>query len=74
MKISLAVFLMLIGCSSALSDPCSPEYMSAQGAAIAAECKARRATECKDYDVIEECPLITECDARAEAIGKGCFE
>ena len=72
-KTLLAVLFALIGCSS-VPTPCSESYMAAQGAALAAECKARRAVECKDFDVLEECPLMAECDKRADDIGKGCFE
>lgn len=70
-KIVLAA-LVAIGCSGALSDPCSAETLSAQTAAIVAECKARRPSECKGYDVLDECPLIQECDARLDRVGASC--
>lgn len=70
-KIVLAALLAL-GCSGALSDPCSPEVLTAQAGAIVAECKARRASECKGYDVLDECPLIQECDSSLDKVGASC--
>lgn len=70
-KIVLAA-LLAIGCSGVLSDPCSADVLMPQTAAIVAECKARRASECKGYDVLDECPLIQECDARLEKVGASC--
>lgn len=70
-KIVLAA-LLAFGCSGALSDPCSVDVLSAQTGAIVAECKARRPSECKTYDVLDECPLIQECDARLDRVGATC--
>lgn len=72
-KIVLAA-LVAIGCSAALPGPCSLEYLSAQSGAIVAECKIRREVECKGYDVLEECPLARECDARIDQVGAGCHD
>ncbi len=70
-KLILAA-LLAIGCSAAIPEPCSLEALSAQAGAITAECKLRRKAECKGYDVLEECPLIQECDSRIDRVGAGC--
>lgn len=71
LKIMLAP-LLAIGCSGALSDPCSAETLGAQTAAIVAECKARRESECKDFASLDDCPLIQDCDARLDKVGASC--
>ena len=73
-KTCLALILLALGCSSAVPEPCSTEYLSAQMGAIVAECKLRKKVECKDYAVIEECPLAQECDSRIDRVGADCHD
>ncbi len=72
MKLALAA-LLAIGCSG-LPEPCSEEGIAAQIAPIVAECKLRREAECKNYDVLDECPLMQECDSRLDRVGAGCHD
>ncbi len=67
----LLLAFALLGCAS-FQNPCSPEVLTAQAASIVAECKARRASECKGYDVLDECPLMQECDSRLDKVGAQC--
>lgn len=69
---TLLAALVMLGCSGALQDPCSAETLSAEAGAIVAECKLRRPAECKGFDVLDECPLIQECDARLDRVGAQC--
>jgi hypothetical protein len=66
------LLLLAIGCSAGIPEPCSTEYLAAQHSAIVAECQARKRVECKDYDVLDECPLAQECDSRIDRVGAGC--
>lgn len=70
----LLVAFCLFACSPGLQDPCSPEALTAQAGAIVTECKLRREAECKGYDVLDECPLIQECDARLDRVGAKCHD
>jgi hypothetical protein len=65
--------VLLVSCGGH-RGPCAPETLSAQAAAIAAECKLRKQTECANYDVIDECPLAQECDGRIDRVGVNCHD
>lgn len=66
--------LALAACASGLENPCSEASVAAQLSAITAECKLRKQSECKGYDVIDECPLARECDDRIDHVGAGCHD
>lgn len=74
MKFLACVALFLASCSAGIPKPCSTETLTAEAGAIVAECKLRRPVECKAYSVLDECPLIQECDSRLDRVGAGCHD
>lgn len=68
------IALVLLVACGAPPKPCSPEVLSAEAAAIVTECKLRRPAECAKYDVLDECPLMSECDARIDRVGINCHD
>lgn len=66
--------LILASCAAGLDNPCSEASVAAQLSAITAECKLRKKSECKGYDVIDECPLARECDSRIDRVGSDCHD
>jgi len=66
--------LVLITACAPIAAPCSEATIAAELSAVTAECKLRKQTECKGYDVIDECPLAQECDSRIDHVGADCHD